>query len=697
MLPYDAEHKLRARELRKNMTDAEQVLWKRLRCKQILGVPFYRQKPLSHYIVDFYCPAAMLVIELDGSQHYTPDALQYDVVRTQTLETMGLRVLRFDNRQVLQELESVLEVIHVKVTERLPPLQKGGVKMLVRKAPRVRQPFMKVAPRHPPTLKERRPRMTTLSKSKHPKIRHRTVVLALIAMGLTLPLAANAASQRHALLVGVGEYADKQAPKLKLEGPPNDAQAMAEALKKWGFDRVTVLQDDKATRAAILTALDDLVRDAKPGDHVLFYFSGHGTSSEDPKAGAGLALPHTAGALVPYDAKREGAAAAQRKSLIIGRDDLRPRFEKLDDKKAHLTAWIDACFSENSTHSLAGLTPRAAPGFDPGSFGSGSVGYQPYPYQNAVTFAASAANQSATDIDRKTIQQFPTADGRPHGAFTDALLRALNDRRLPEYGPLDKNGDGVITVDEFATGVTSFIASRPYGHQPKLQPQSVEDGRQSRSQPLFVADQRPQTATPAPAPAKPDSVPPASPTLPEPQRRQQLLDRIASTAQQTGRATVGLELTDPNATSRLPIGDAAHCIKVNLAYNADQKGYPLVVDRFSDGTVQWLYPLAGADDRQRKGQWQQPVPAGQAQTLWAAQTAPPAGVDTVYTLLLDQPLPPEAITSTYQITPTDGARFDLLLDALAKVRVLGAHRLALEIYQPQPGELQSWPKKETCE
>ena len=91
MLPYRTEHKLLARELRKNMTEAEQVLWKRLRRKQILGIPFYRQKPLAGYIVDFYCAAAMLVIELDGSQHDMPDAQQYDAVRTQNLEAMGLR------------------------------------------------------------------------------------------------------------------------------------------------------------------------------------------------------------------------------------------------------------------------------------------------------------------------------------------------------------------------------------------------------------------------------------------------------------------------------------------------------------------------------------------------------------------------------------------------------------------------------
>jgi len=119
MLPYDVEHKQRARELRKNMTEAEQVLWRRLRRKQILDLPFYRQEPLAHYVVDFYCAKAMLVIELDGSQHNTLDAQQYDALRTKTLEAIGLRVLRFDNRQVLQELEAVIEGIVAAVEARL--------------------------------------------------------------------------------------------------------------------------------------------------------------------------------------------------------------------------------------------------------------------------------------------------------------------------------------------------------------------------------------------------------------------------------------------------------------------------------------------------------------------------------------------------------------------------------------------------
>lgn len=111
MLPYEKRLKQNSRALRSNMTEAEQALWYYLRRKQINGWQFYRQKPLGRYIVDFYCPAARLVVELDGSQHFESEHAQADQVRDQYLAGLGLRVLRFDNRQVLLETEAVVEVI----------------------------------------------------------------------------------------------------------------------------------------------------------------------------------------------------------------------------------------------------------------------------------------------------------------------------------------------------------------------------------------------------------------------------------------------------------------------------------------------------------------------------------------------------------------------------------------------------------
>ncbi|MEO8364698.1 MAG: endonuclease domain-containing protein [Pseudoxanthomonas sp.] len=111
MLTYAPHLKRLARRLRSGMTDAEQRLWYRIRRKQIEGVQCYRQKPIGAYIVDFYLPAARLVIEVDGSQHLTEEGMARDAVRAAFLESVGLKVIRFDDRQVFLEMDAVLEVI----------------------------------------------------------------------------------------------------------------------------------------------------------------------------------------------------------------------------------------------------------------------------------------------------------------------------------------------------------------------------------------------------------------------------------------------------------------------------------------------------------------------------------------------------------------------------------------------------------
>lgn len=119
MQPYQKKLKQPSRQLRSNMTDVEQRLWYYVRRKQIRGVQFYRQKPLLTFIVDFYCPAAKLVIELDGSQHFEAEQITKDQDRDKALAALGLQVLRFDNQQVLTETEAVLQVIAAAVKERM--------------------------------------------------------------------------------------------------------------------------------------------------------------------------------------------------------------------------------------------------------------------------------------------------------------------------------------------------------------------------------------------------------------------------------------------------------------------------------------------------------------------------------------------------------------------------------------------------
>jgi len=111
MLRYDKKLKNFSQQLRKNMTDAERLLWSKVRGKQVGGYQFYRQKTIGSYIVDFYCPRARLVIELDGGQHYTDPGKKKDIQRDKNLKELGLEVLRFSDREIFEHIDSVMEVI----------------------------------------------------------------------------------------------------------------------------------------------------------------------------------------------------------------------------------------------------------------------------------------------------------------------------------------------------------------------------------------------------------------------------------------------------------------------------------------------------------------------------------------------------------------------------------------------------------
>ncbi len=104
------------RGLRRNPTPAEAILWEALRRNQVDGVHFRRQHPLDHYVVDFCAPRLKLIIEVDGEQH--KGQTEYDQMRTADLERKGYQVLRFWNRQVLDDLEGVLKAINNTIENR---------------------------------------------------------------------------------------------------------------------------------------------------------------------------------------------------------------------------------------------------------------------------------------------------------------------------------------------------------------------------------------------------------------------------------------------------------------------------------------------------------------------------------------------------------------------------------------------------
>ena len=109
-----------ARQLRKNQTDAEQLIWHLLRDRRFCGYKFRRQYHLGGYILDFYCHEAVLAIELDGAGHNEDNQQLYDVERSKALEAANVSVIRFWNNDVLNSLENVLEEIYVQLQQRRP-------------------------------------------------------------------------------------------------------------------------------------------------------------------------------------------------------------------------------------------------------------------------------------------------------------------------------------------------------------------------------------------------------------------------------------------------------------------------------------------------------------------------------------------------------------------------------------------------
>jgi very-short-patch-repair endonuclease len=114
IIPYNPKLKELARELRKNSTLSEVLLWLKIKGK-VMGVEFHRQVPIDNFIVDFYCHELMLAIEIDGSSH--DDKQDYDQNRQLILENLGVRFIRFSDIDVKQKMGWVLEELMICVEE----------------------------------------------------------------------------------------------------------------------------------------------------------------------------------------------------------------------------------------------------------------------------------------------------------------------------------------------------------------------------------------------------------------------------------------------------------------------------------------------------------------------------------------------------------------------------------------------------
>ncbi len=147
MIPYNKNLIEPAKKLRNHPTKAEKCLWQRLHLKH-LGLKFYRQKPLGDYIVDFFCPKAHLVIEIDGGHHFSRVGKEYDSLRDEYMKSFELMVLRFSNSDVINKIDNVVEIINKILL--YPPLKRGTIQKVIGKDPlliRHRPPLTKEEPR----------------------------------------------------------------------------------------------------------------------------------------------------------------------------------------------------------------------------------------------------------------------------------------------------------------------------------------------------------------------------------------------------------------------------------------------------------------------------------------------------------------------------------------------------------------------
>jgi hypothetical protein len=305
----------------------------------------------------------------------------------------------------------------------------------------------------------------------------------------------NSFAENHALIIGIGNY-----PYQPLEGPLNDARAIKNVLEtRWQFKSKNIhsLINQEATRDNILKAIDKLYARTKPEDNIFFYYSGHGTSIYDNTIQA--PLPNTSGALIPYDVRGLKTKAELMNKLIKGRDDLRPRFSKLDKGRRHLFIAIDACYSGNTIRNLKDpldLPTRfinlsalfsdkeSAKNVVPEANTPEADEIQgEYPYENIFYLSAASEHEKAQDIPARMLHKLPTIDNKPHGAFTNSLLEFLHQ---PEKADLNK--DKSISYREITQALSTRMEERGFSHSPSALPIQQNDDRKLGDQALFFID-----------------------------------------------------------------------------------------------------------------------------------------------------------------------------------------------------------------
>jgi hypothetical protein len=536
---------------------------------------------------------------------------------------------------------------------------------------------------------------------------------------LLLTLAGGAAPARNvALLVAVGQFKDPGMQSEQLLGTAADIESVQQTItQRWGFapKDVVALRDQDATHERILAEISALEQRSAPGDNVLIYFSGHGTSANDQNTRR-YDLPYDSGAWVPYDLDQSSAEAGNR-TLIIGRRDLLPRLKRLDDGNRWVVVVSDSCFSGQvvrsfgKTHARSrylrmrtrdlGVARNDAPPTAPPALPSVRPPPPPYPYQHVLLLSGASDSESGSDISSaEDLALAPTLDGKYHGAFTDAFLRLLNGQLRP----------GEFNYAQAQQTMADFLDHRSFAQHPQILPALAEDPLNMQSSPFL------REHTVAGPQAAPQPGPPVAPAIvrvrlesvaPSLRARIAALGGVsivdqgadlvvsqegdrAHLAGPAGDPIADTTAADPNLIKRiaaqawlnhyLPVGTDSlglraetdpgsrgntfvQCESFAFVVRLDKPAYVMIMDLDADGNLTVLYPSKPSE--------RQIIAAGAARALPSNDphdrilVTPPFGSDQVAVLAFEkQPEFFASLAGAQRFSPGDG-RADALARGLA--------------------------------
>lgn len=318
--------------------------------------------------------------------------------------------------------------------------------------------------------------------------------LKLLSFAILLGVTAPTFATNKALLIGISDYKDSAIS--DLEGPINDINALKKTLiKHWHFNEKNIkeLSGNKATKNNILQALTELKDNAKADDHIFIYYSGHGSSYFDGKLGAVPKFYSSSGAILPYEFnKTEKTKAVMLNNLIIGKRDLKPILLALDKTNAHTLIVFDTCYSGNTVRSVrsdrVALASRSQDvGSDIDDSEDDNITYnlasehqknkdEAYPYENITYLAAASPREPAKDISQKNLDSYllSTIDDKPHGVFTDALLRGMSGKLKT-----DQNGDGKTIYNELLASIKDYLVAKGHTQIPQILPATAEEDKKA--------------------------------------------------------------------------------------------------------------------------------------------------------------------------------------------------------------------------